>query len=207
MASKPKYMNYSLETLKSFIKNNSSFEEILSIMEYSHPNDKRCIAGLQKYLDANNIDYSHLSILQENKKIICKECGIEKEVSEYYSSNGKTRKVCKKCVRKAQNEKYHCHQKWLNDFKQTHPCVKCGCDKFYLIDFHHINPKEKDYSISDNPNASIETILKELEKCVSLCANCHREFHYLEREQNISLQKYLNGGVAELAECGRLLIC
>ena len=207
MATKPKYMNYSLDQLKNFIKDKSSFEEILTVMEYSHPNDKRCIAGLQKYLDTNNIDYSHLSILQENKKIVCKECGIEKDISEYYSSNGKTRKVCKKCVRKAQNEKYHCHQKWLNDFKQEHPCVKCGCDKFYLIDFHHINPKEKDYSISDNPNALIETILKELEKCVSLCANCHREFHYLEREQNISLQEYLNGGVAELAECGRLLIC
>ena len=75
--------------------------------------------------------------------------------------------------------------------KKEHPCVKCGCNKFYLIDFHHTNPKEKDYAISDNPNASIETILKEIEKCVPLCANCHREFHYLERESGITLEQYL----------------
>lgn len=191
MASKPKYMNYSLEDIKTFIQRSMSFEDVMTIMNYSHPNDKRCIEGFQKYLDKNNIDYSQLVLFCENKKIICKECGIEQDLSEYYTSNGKTRRVCKKCVRKSQNQKYHCYQEWINNYKTAHPCQKCGCDKFYLIDFHHINPKEKDFSISDKNNASIEVISAELEKCISLCANCHREFHYLEREYGISLDEYL----------------
>lgn len=198
MSSKPKYMSYTLEEIKNFISESQSFEDVLTIMNYSHPNDKRFISGIQKYLDKNNIDYSCLTVLTENKKIVCKECGIEKDLSEYYTSNGKTRRVCKSCVRKSQNQKYHYRKNWLNDYKKEHPCAKCGCNKFYLIDFHHIDPKEKDYTISDNPNASVETILKEIEKCVSLCANCHREFHYLEKENGINLEQFLQ---AEQADC------
>ena len=73
MSTKPKYMNYSLEEIKSFIEKSSSFEDILIIMNYSHPNDKRCIEGFQKYLDANKINYSQLTFLSENKLVICKE--------------------------------------------------------------------------------------------------------------------------------------
>ena len=74
-------------------------------------------------------------------------------------------------------------------------CKKCGCSKHYLIDFHHINPAEKDFSISENSHAKFETLLKEIEKCIPLCSNCHREFHYFEKTQGITLIDYLNGGM------------
>lgn len=45
------------------------------------------------------------------------------------------------------------------------------------MEFHHINPLEKDFSISSNINMSYEKIKKELDKCILLCANCHREIH------------------------------
>ncbi len=190
MASKPKYMNYSLQELITIIKNSCSFEQVLTTMNYVHPNDKRCISGIQKYLDKNNIDYSHFTAVS-NDMIVCKECGLQKHISEYYTSNGKTHKVCKECVKQLQKQKYYAHQDWINTFKQEHPCVKCGCDKPYLIDFHHINPQEKDYAISERSTASIKTIIQELEKCISLCANCHREFHYLEKEYGITIDQYI----------------
>ena len=56
-------------------------------------------------------------------------------------------------------------------------CVDCG-GKFPLevYDFHHIGEKDftPSYLIS---NGSLESIVEEINKCVLLCANCHRIHH------------------------------
>lgn len=44
------------------------------------------------------------------------------------------------------------------------------------MDFHHPDPLEKDFSISDRMT-TFEAIRSELEKCTLLCARCHREVH------------------------------
>lgn len=61
-------------------------------------------------------------------------------------------------------------------------CEKCGYDKcIAALDFHHINPEEKDFSISNsNIYKNIEALKQEVDKCILLCANCHREIHYLQ---------------------------
>ena len=53
------------------------------------------------------------------------------------------------------------------------------CGKIYdpvQIDFHHLNPKEKSFNISDLTQIKVspKKLIKEIEKCVPLCANCHR---------------------------------
>lgn len=55
-------------------------------------------------------------------------------------------------------------------------CSKCGynkCDK--ALEFHHTDPNKKDSAISRLHKT--EDIIKEAEKCVLLCSNCHRELH------------------------------
>ena len=44
------------------------------------------------------------------------------------------------------------------------------------MDFHHLDPAEKDFTISDRMT-SFEAIKKELAKTVLLCCRCHREVH------------------------------
>ncbi len=58
-------------------------------------------------------------------------------------------------------------------------CVICGynkCDR--ALEFHHLNPNEKDFGISAKGyTRSWEKVKNELDKCMMLCANCHREIH------------------------------
>ena len=56
-------------------------------------------------------------------------------------------------------------------------CVRCGYDKCSgALEFHHIDPSQKDFTIS-NDRAKLEESIEESKKCILLCANCHRELH------------------------------
>lgn len=58
-------------------------------------------------------------------------------------------------------------------------CQCCGYNKYAgALEFHHINPNEKDFGISTKGyTRSWENNKKELDKCVLVCSNCHREIH------------------------------
>jgi 5-methylcytosine-specific restriction endonuclease McrA len=57
-------------------------------------------------------------------------------------------------------------------------CTICGYNKYYgALEFHHKNPEEKDMSWVKLRLTSWNKIVKELDKCALLCANCHRETH------------------------------
>ncbi len=58
-------------------------------------------------------------------------------------------------------------------------CNICGYEKcLSALDFHHKNPQEKVFSINGNGLClSWKKTKEELDKCVLLCANCHREAH------------------------------
>lgn len=56
-------------------------------------------------------------------------------------------------------------------------CQICGYNRSYAaLDFHHLDPMEKDFAISSRMT-SFEGIKLELDKCVLVCATCHREIH------------------------------
>lgn len=58
-------------------------------------------------------------------------------------------------------------------------CVECGYKKCLgALEFHHLNPNEKDFAISGGGySLSWEKIKIELDKCVLVCGNCHSEIH------------------------------
>jgi hypothetical protein len=82
-------------------------------------------------------------------------------------------------------------QRWVENFNATQrradlkdraiaylggKCRGCGYDRCpAALDFHHTSPHEKDFSISQQ--MSWEKLRPELDKCLLLCANCHRETH------------------------------
>lgn len=61
-------------------------------------------------------------------------------------------------------------------------CQVCGYNKcLAVLEFHHINPNEKEFDISRTWSRKWETIKKELDKCICVCANCHREIHHFQK--------------------------
>jgi len=57
-------------------------------------------------------------------------------------------------------------------------CAKCGWSgNQAAIQFHHKNPKEKEFVIGNVANKSWDSIKSEMKKCILLCANCHAIEH------------------------------
>lgn len=57
-------------------------------------------------------------------------------------------------------------------------CERCGYNKnLKALEFHHIDPKEKDFGIAQVRTKSFKKIQKELDKCILVCSNCHSEIH------------------------------
>ena len=59
-------------------------------------------------------------------------------------------------------------------------CEICGYNKnIAALDFHHLDANTKKFNIDGRvlSNKKWEDLLEEAEKCILLCANCHRELH------------------------------
>ncbi len=67
-------------------------------------------------------------------------------------------------------------------------CEICGYNKcIWALEFHHLDPKEKDFSISQKNIKSMEKYIEEIKKCILVCSNCHREIH----TGMVSLENYV----------------
>lgn len=58
-------------------------------------------------------------------------------------------------------------------------CVLCEEKEICALDLHHTDPSSKDFAVSYaiRRGLSHESVLREIKKCVVLCANCHRKVH------------------------------
>lgn len=64
-------------------------------------------------------------------------------------------------------------------------CKKCGYNKnTAALDFHHIDPNEKEIKLDIRKlaNTKMSKLIEEVSKCDLLCANCHRETHHPDLE-------------------------
>lgn len=111
---------------------------------------------------------------------ICPQCKQMKPLNAenfYIQKNGKTHAWCKDCNNSISLEKHRGVKQKAIDYKGG-KCVNCGYNKYSgALDFHHIDPTTKDFTISDLRTYSWEKIKIELDKCICLCKNCHAELH------------------------------
>ena len=68
---------------------------------------------------------------------------------------------------------------WYNELKSGLACVRCKENAPCCLVFHHIDPDKKNFNIAGAACMGISKprILAEIDKCLVLCANCHRKLH------------------------------
>ena len=74
--------------------------------------------------------------------------------------------------------KSHNKQKERAIYVMGGKCQICGYNKCQqALEFHHLVPEEKGYNIAKKTYVKWEDLVLELQKCILVCANCHREIH------------------------------
>jgi predicted HNH restriction endonuclease len=102
----------------------------------------------------------------------CK-CGVSGKENFYSSS----KYYCKSCWNELTFQKA---REKLNQLIEERggKCEVCGYNKYFgALQWHHIDPTQKEFSISTNRGKSIDALRKETSKCQLLCSNCHAEAH------------------------------
>ena len=109
-------------------------------------------------------------------KTVLKECKYHGLTEHKVEKRGYAR--CKKCASEAVTLKRRRVKLTAVDYLGGKCCI-CGYDKCVdALEFHHKDPTQKDFGISTNGACrSWNKIKQELDKCILLCANCHREVH------------------------------
>jgi protein-arginine kinase activator protein McsA len=59
-------------------------------------------------------------------------------------------------------------------------CERCGYDKVNILEFHHIDGKNKEFALGQHYKSgkTIPELVAEANKCILVCKNCHAEIHF-----------------------------
>jgi hypothetical protein len=138
---------------------------------------------------------------RDKKQIYCRECencipkNIRKSGLVYCSDQCRGKVMSRKgqYLRKQSINKFF-------KFKEETGCQLCEYNKYGgSLDFHHVDPSEKEIRITATHwKSDSKVIKKELSKCVLLCKNCHYYAHFiLKRDKTkyktlMKLSKYIS---------------
>jgi hypothetical protein len=136
-----------------------------------------------------------------SERIKCYRCGEEKPAHEFAWRRRKRNQrdsFCRPCRSAYHREHYLANKQryidqasvsksklrrertlYLLEYFVTHPCCDCGETDPVVLEFDHLDPDEKAFTIGTAlSHRNWQTILDEIEKCQVVCANCHRRRHY-----------------------------
>lgn len=152
-------------------------QDEISLREIEAHERKKAKYAYQQLVAPKNFDTK--SVVEKS----CKICG------QKFISNNVGRTMCYECSPEglSSNSARRARDKAVKRFLVQYKggcCEKCGySESFNALQFHHRNPDEKDFNISDmrhsDASFSMPILLGEVDKCLLLCANCHCLEHYV----------------------------
>lgn len=125
----------------------------------------------------------------------CKEC-CKRDGKAHYQRN-QEQQIAKQLVRNEQ------HRKDYVALKQTLKCCYCPETFYACLEFHHVDAKQKDFNPSDLHSYTANALVRELNKCVCVCANCHRKIHKglikVQKQDKLCLNASVVKGISSLS--------
>lgn len=106
-----------------------------------------------------------------NLRCTCTSCG---RVYIYRHRKGHTKLVCNSCRSNNVVDRIALKQRMV-DYKGG-KCQLCGYAQcLAALHFHHLDPQTKLFHFAGSHLRRWEALQKELDKCILLCSNCHKE--------------------------------
>ena len=115
-------------------------------------------------------------IIKEKKEMPEKQCLLCGKIFRPKTPAANQRSCCYDCM--PDGQQLH-RSDFIAKIKESRggACERCGYDTTTkALDFHHLDPNKKDFTIS-NGNFKLTEAIEESKKCVLICSNCHRELH------------------------------
>ena len=157
---------------------------------------KRC-SDCKKLMDESC--FSKDKNRKDGLSYICRLCQSKRQ-KEYRQSNREILKQKSKdyyklnkvqiLVKTRERNRQYLPIKYLKQTRVLHNlkvngCAICGYynrdnsnDYVGALDFHHVNPGDKKFQITTRTLGNkTERLVDEINKCILLCSNCHREIH------------------------------
>lgn len=123
----------------------------------------------------------------------CSGCRIIKPATDFNFKNraaGVRHSYCRECGKKLTRSHYKRNKRAYLDRNtrarlrhralirrvKSRPCADCGVQyPYYVMDFDHRDGETKIFGLNAVNRMTLPGILREIEKCDVVCANCHRE--------------------------------
>ena len=160
-----------LQTLENLISQNKSTREVARILG-------RKPSAVSYWLKKHGLRTNFTPQFKTSGNISnprkCRIC--ETLLNESNDSLGRGN-ICRACKSKIDVERKKEKKRKAIRYKGG-GCNVCGYDKsFSALEFHHIDPSSKEKEPHLLNSLSWDKQKEELDKCILLCANCHREVH------------------------------
>ena len=132
-------------------------------------------------LRKRSTDEKYKDLYKSENSIVCKIC------NRHYTRKKKNNLVCGTC--RTGYRRYKNKQKGIDLLGAK--CSKCSIKDRDVLTFHHVDPNEKSFGLSDNwSGVSWKAIETEIKKCVLLCHNCHMKEH--KKDLSVLINFYEN---------------
>ncbi len=114
--------------------------------------------------------------MEKKQCVKCKQTFLLEQFN-YIPKENRTRSWCKTCLYQYQKSRWKDRKHKAIELKGG-CCSICGYNKNYAaLEFHHLDPKEKELDWTKLRQVAWDAVIVELKKCTLLCSNCHREVH------------------------------